>query len=539
MLRNRQLNIPQPLPNIKTYTVTENKINVTQNQINMKIRPFVITIMFIFLLHFLTIAQGVRVEPNTKITIESGTTMDITTGNLVLESDATGDVSLIVLGAVDINNSGKTNAYRYLPGNSVQAWHMVGASVIGMAITGSDFAPSNDDDFYAWDEPSPGTWVNFKTSTGQSPTFLDVNNNSDNFQIAKGYLVAYNAINPAKEFTGNLNTGDKTFQLKNSAKKDWEYANGCNLISNPYSSAIDWNLAPNRTTLFKDNFAYTYNEARIGGPGYVEIDGGSSGANIAANQGFFVITKPETANNTNFTFTADMQTHGVSTYYKSNTNNDDKLILRLTGNGYYDETKIRLKEESTYNRDRTDAIKMNSYNVNVPNLYTISVDNINLAVNSIPEIGVENSIPLGIVIPKLGEYTISIIEVSDYISSNTIYLHDELLNKWHKLSQSDYVFSTDAGDVANRFVIHFGVTGINDSNKADMLNIWVFNNQLNIICQIGEAQLEIFDMQGRLISSKTININGKYNEILNLKAGAYIVRIQNSNMVKSKKTILK
>jgi len=68
---------------------------------------------------------------------------------------------------------------------------------------------------------------------------------------------------------------------------------------------------------------------------------------------------------------------------------------------------------------------MNSYNVNAPNLYTISADNINLAVNSIPEIAVENSIAVGVVIPKQGEYTISITEVSEYISSNAIYLHDK------------------------------------------------------------------------------------------------------------------
>ena len=353
----------------------------------MKTESIVVTTMFVFLLHFFTIAQEVRIEPNTKITIESGTTMNITSGNLVLESDANGDVSLIVLGTVEINNGGKTNVERYLSG-SAQAWHMLGAPVSGMAINGSGFAPGDDDDFYAWNEPSPGTWVNYKTSTGQTPTFLDVNNNSNNFQLSKGYLVAYNTINPTKEFTGLLNTGEKIITLKNSATKNWEYTNGCNLISNPYSSAIDWNLAPNRTTLFIDNFAYAYNEARVGSPGYEEIDGGSLGADIAANQGFFVLVKPETANNTNFTFTANMQTHGGGTYYKAITNTEDKLILRLTGNKYYDETSIRIKDESTYNRDRTDAIKMNSYNVNVPNLYTISANNINLAVNSIPEIAV-------------------------------------------------------------------------------------------------------------------------------------------------------
>lgn len=500
----------------------------------MKTESIVVTTMFVFLLHFFTIAQEVRIEPNTKITIESGTIMDITSGNLVLESDVNGDVSLIVKGEVEINNSGKTITERYLSG-SAQVWHMLGAPVSGMAISGSDFEPGIDvDDFYAWDEPSPGTWVNYKVTSGDLYFSQESVNNGDNFLPCKGYLIAYDASSPTKIFSGVLNTGDVTFNLKNSGSKSWTYNTGINLISNPYSSAIDWNNIDR--TEFQDEYAYVYDPNKSGGEGYVSVNGEVADAFIGSNQGFFVLAKTS-ANNTELTFTSDMQTHGGGAYCKGITNNEDKLILRLKGNDYYDETKIRLNDESTYNRDRSDAIKMNSYNVNVPNLYTISADNINLAVNSISEIEVENSIAVGVVIPKYGEYTISITEVSEYISSNAIYLHDKLLNNWHKLSQSDYVFTTETGDIANRFAIHFGVTDINDNN-AEMLNIWAYNNTLNIISETKQASLQIFDIQGRLISSKTINIDGKYSEILNLQAGVYIVRLQNNNMLKSKQIIL-
>jgi len=461
----------------------------------MKIESIVVTTICVFLLHFLTIAQEVRIEPNTKITIESGTTMDITTGNLVLESDVSGDVSLIVLGVgkVEINNGGKTIAERYLPG-SEQAWHILGAPVSGMAISGSGFAPGNYDDFYAWDEPSPGTWVNYKVDDPpQSILFASEEvNNGDYLLSCKGYLIAYNVATPTKIFRGNLVTGNQIFTLKNSVGKDWDFYNGWNLMSNPYSSAIDWKLVSSASRdLFIDDYAYAYNQVKnAGSGGFEQIYGGTEGLSgyIAANQGFFVITDPNTTDDTEFTFITTIQTHDDGTYYKGNTANNDKLILRLTGNNYYDETSIWLKDESTYNRDRSDAIKMNSYNVNAPNLYTISADNINLAVNSIPEIAVENSIAVGVVIPKQGEYTISITEVSEYISSNAIYLHDKLLNNWHKLSQSDYFFTTDAGDIANRFAIHFGVTDINDNNKTDILNIWAYNNTLNIISETKQAK---------------------------------------------------
>jgi len=500
----------------------------------MKTKSIVVTIMFIFLLHFLTIAQEVRIEPNTKITIESGTTMDITTGNLVLESDATSDVSLIVLGAVEINNGGKTNAERYLLG-SEQEWHMLGAPVSGMAISGSGFAPGSSDDLYAWDEPSPGTWVNYKVTSGDL-YFSQVSvNNGDNLLSGKGYLIAYDAENPTKTFSGDLNTGDVTFNLKNSDSKTWTYNTGWNLISNPYSSSIDWNTAIR--TQFQDHYAYVYDPNKSGGEGYVTVNGGAADAFIGPNQGFFVLATID-ANNQNFTFTNTMQTHDGGSYLKSS-DTDNTLVLRLSSQNYYDETSIALSEECSFNRDRKDALKLFSFNSSVPQLYCISQDEINLAVNSIPEMTVETTIPLGIRIPKEESYIIRIQTNTINFTSNMLYLEDKVLNKLHKIIEEDYEFTSPQGDINNRFVLHFGITDINDINKTDMLNIWAYNNQLNIICEIGEAQLQIFDIQGRLISSKTINVNGKYSEMLNLRPGVYVVRLQNSNMVKSKQIILK
>ena len=119
-----------------------------------------------------------------------------------------GDVSLIVLGAVEINNSGETEAERYLPG-SAQTWHLLSAPISGMAINGSEFDPGTNDDFYAWDETSPGTWINYKGGN-----FSGINGGGTNFLAAKGYLIAYNSASPTKTFSGNLNIGNISFNLK-------------------------------------------------------------------------------------------------------------------------------------------------------------------------------------------------------------------------------------------------------------------------------------------------------------------------------------
>ncbi len=499
----------------------------------MKTKSIVIMTMFVFLFPFLIIAQEVRVEANTRITIESGTTMDLTTGDLVLESDVSGDVSLIVLGAVEINDNGKTNAERYLPG-SEQAWHFLSAPVGGMAISGSVFEPGDNDDFYAWDEPSPGTWSNYKNTT-VAPIF-SVINGGDNFVAAKGYLLAFNEANPTKTFSGDLQVGDLDFTLKNSSSdKDYSYNEGWNLMANPYSSAIDWNDATR--SQFQDDFAYVYDPAAGGGGGgFIDIDGSSADAFIAANQGFFVhaITG---ANNQSFTFTNAMQAHG-GTFYKSKAE-DEKLVLRLTGDQFYDETTIRKRDESTFSKDRVDAYNMNSFNVNAPNIYSISSDNVNLSVNSIPQIGTENNIRIGFTAPKNGLYTIKVVEASSYMMDYNIYLEDLMVNTLHKISDSDYSFTTDAGEIDDRFVLHFGITDINNDEEPDMLNIWVYNNKLFIVSEIKQARLEIFDMQGSLMSSKTINVNGKYSETLNFRSGIYVVRLQNGDMVESNRITIK
>ena len=487
---------------------------------------------------FDTSTVGTRIEPNTKITIESGTTMDITTGNLVLESDATGDVSLIVLGAVEINDGGEVNAQRYLPG-SAQAWHLLGTPVSGMAINGSVFAPGDNDDFYAWDEPSPGTWVNYKVTSSDLYFSQQSVNNGDNLLSGKAYLIAYNEANPTKTFSGSLNTGNVTFTLKYTATKDWTYYSGWNLISNPYSSAIDWYLVDHdeSTSLFQDNYAYVYDPNKSGGEGFVSVNGTSVGAYIGPNQGFFVRAK-SSSNNATFTFTNAMQTHDGGSYLKSS-NIDNALVLRLSSQNYYDETTIVPSEESSFNRDRIDALKLYSYNSAVPQLYSISQDEINLAINNMPEMTVEKSIPLGVRIPVATDsYTISIQTNTNNSTSNILYLEDKVTNKLHKISEEDYVFTSPEGDINNRFVLHFGVTDIKDDNITDMLNIWAYNNQLNIIGEIGEAQLEIFDIQGRLMSSSTINVVGKYSEMLHLHPGVYIVRLHNSSIIKSKQIII-
>lgn len=279
--------------------------------------------------------------------------------DILIESGAT------ILDNGNLTVTGTATAERAIAG--AEQWHFLSSPVAAQTISG-DWTPSGSYgdgtgyDFYAWEESNVEyPWLNQKVPA----------NGITNFIPGKGYLVAYQ-VPDTKEFTGALNTGDITFNLKKSGSKSWTYTSGWNLIGNPYPSAIDWNLATR--TLFQDEFAYIYD-----GTGYTTVDGSLSNANIAANQGFFVLSDVD---NQNFIFTDATRVHGGS--YLKNTIVDDKFVIQLANENYSDNTTIRYREQGSAQRDRLDALKLFSFSELVPQVYTRTSDEINVAVNSIP-----------------------------------------------------------------------------------------------------------------------------------------------------------
>ena len=70
----------------------------------MKNRLFYLAILVIST--YFVSAQEIRVNPNTCLKLETGSTLDISAGNLIIESNSTGDASLIDFGTVYVQTSG-------------------------------------------------------------------------------------------------------------------------------------------------------------------------------------------------------------------------------------------------------------------------------------------------------------------------------------------------------------------------------------------------------------------------------------------------
>ena len=143
-------------------------------------------------------AQELRVEPNTSLTIEAGTTMDISSGNLILESDASGDASLIDNGNVTYSGGGNANVQRYLTEGK---WHLV-SSPVSNAQSGLFLA-----DYLQYHTESTNGWT-------------DIIADNYSLSIMQGYDLWSVEAGPTTEvFVGSTNTGTLNKSFTQSGKK--------------------------------------------------------------------------------------------------------------------------------------------------------------------------------------------------------------------------------------------------------------------------------------------------------------------------------
>ncbi|NLM91919.1 MAG: T9SS type A sorting domain-containing protein, partial [Bacteroidales bacterium] len=312
-----------------------------------------------------------------------------------------------------------------------------------------------------------------------------------------------------------------------------------NLIWNPYPSGIDWNLA-NRS-LFADNFAYVYDRVSTESgvtEGYKPVDGGTAEAYIAANQGFFVL-KNEAGNGT-FTFTNAMRAHGGS-FTKSNPESE-ALVLRLDKDNYFDVTTIRVREETEFSRDRSDALKFFSYSSEVPQLYTQADDNISLAINSVPQISEDTEFTLGLRAPASGQYTLSISELSGMFLSGPVFLRDLLSGAEQNLQQNpEYSFQAQEGTDQERFIITFAQATHVPVTGESLVNIYTWEQTLyvNFSEEGANRLLQLYDLGGRLVFSQTLDQGLSHALQMKLEQGMYLVRIQSPKGVTTQRVFVR
>jgi hypothetical protein len=150
-------------------------------------------------------------------------------------------------------------------------------------------------------------------------------------------------------------------------------------------------------------------------------------------------------------------------------------------------------------------------------------------------------IPLGVVIPTSGKYTIAIGAVDGLFSnqSRAIYLEDTVTKKLHNLKTKPYTFNATSGIFNNRFKLRFRDRIETDRNiEQSNVAIYSANHQIFAESSVEKiSELVVFDIVGRIIYEvKNINKNNIVidNSVTNSQTLIVKTTLENGEIVTKK-----
>ena len=403
-------------------------------------------------------------------------------------------------------------------------------------------------------------------------------------------------------FTGDFNNGEYIVPIyRNDSELD---DNNWNMIGNPYPSAIDVDLffnvnvidiptgnPPMPPTGAIDGTIYLWsqntppsalangsNALNFSDSDYAVINGASETAGgdgilperfIPSGQAFFVSMSNDAVANleTGTVHTSDVifrnnmrvaNTTANSQFFK-NTNSKgnakpNKLWINLTSNqGAFNQTAIAYVEGATNNFDGTyfDAPKPSAI-VTAAILYTnIDGSNKKFAIQGKAEhsINQDEIISLGFKtntdVSTLLTLSIDHLE-GDFLTGNTIYLKDNLLNTLHDLSASNYTFTSDVGEFNTRFEIVFSANALSvndiaaDANALKISELQDDQVQFSTSNNLSIKSVRIYDLLGRQLYNLRGNRSIEVYNLSNLSSAVFIAKIELSNgAIITKKAIKK
>jgi hypothetical protein len=472
---------------------------------------------------------GLTIQTSGSLTVSGTLTNNAVAANLVIKSDATGTGSLIHSMA-----NVHATVERYITGAS-ENWHLISSPVQSQSISGDwtpagTYADGTGYDFYAWDEPTTA-WLNQKVEA----------NNINNFTPGKGYLVAYQATNPTKTFTGELNEGSTSLALTTSGVSTYGWSN---LAGNPYPSSIDWKAASgwDFSNLYQNGGGYdlhiwngatanygTYNSAAAG-------DGGTNEASryIAPMQGFMV--KASAAGN--LVMDNNVRVHSSQTFLKSTEGLADCLKLRVTSaaNTYSDETII----EFNHDNQQGGASKLFSFVAEAPSLYTVK-SNDYYAINFMGMPQSATAISMNFEPGQDGVYTISAFNIETFAQGTLITLEDLKAGTTHSFKEKgNYQFQASTSDDPARFKIHFaGTFSIYTPSALEGLSIYshagtiYFSSEKAINAQVG-----LYNVTGQKVFDRNMLMDGLTQINANLTTGWYIVKVSTQEGIATQKVFI-
>ncbi|SFE99279.1 GEVED domain-containing protein [Thermoflexibacter ruber] len=526
--------------------------------------------------------QGVQVSTSGNVILTRPTVVtrlvelrngDLTSnGNLTLASDANRTAMVIqkadgsnkVIGEVTVNRhitGGQTvypaayagaGGYHYFSSPIQNATVAQIADDIGLVLNPA----------YDWVVPYTGAFPNFYfydenrvQATAPNDIFekgwYSPANTSQAIQTSRGFIINVSQGNTL-DFVGTLNNGnaptgslpDINLTRGTSTNAGWQ------LMGNPFPSPISWTALKSINPNIENTFVRRIPIGRYEGtwayftapvpPSTVGIGMNGGEDEIAIGQGFFVRA---TANNVAFKMNNSVRLASVPatnpTFFRTEESESSVrsglVKLGISQGKYADETAIYFEEGAEAQYDQYDAEKFHFNSNPVPSIYTLSEDNKNLAINGLPSLKEDFTIPLTVYTYTRGLHTIRLNEINYFKQNVQIYLEDKQLDIIHNLTQKpEYQFSVNnLGYIKDRFVVRFS-TSVTDKGELDYLLLYPNPTDKELKIKMfsnykGEVNLNVYDLSGRLHKSLIINKNSNRFEnqldLENLPQGIYIMEI--------------
>jgi len=458
------------------------------------------------------------VEPNIKLTIENGVTVNVD-GNFMILSNATGTGSFVDNGTLNV--SGSTIVQKYLLDNTSYGWY------ISSPLVSAPFNTFSDADGLFTYNAANANWVRLDSSAA---TLLSK---------ATGYVTKYQTEgNYTVAFEGGiLNTGSvvNNALVRQSSPNNY----GWNLVGNPYPSFIDWETGINTTNL---NNSVHIRKSDGDVATYINGQGLNAGSRyIAPMQAFWVqVEQAQGTGSIEFTNATRLHNDTIN-FFKTSSSNLLRLLIER--NSFTDEAIIRFENNATDMFDKNyDAAKLFSFNEEQPQIFSFINNNEELACNSYPVLTSNKTVALGFNTQKTGMFTLNANNIASFDNNIDIILEDLYNNVLIDLRQQDtYTFNSGIANTNDRFVIHFNIitTGNNNILTDYNVGIYTYDNVIYISnVNTDNTVLSIVNMLGQEVYSGILNSAALNKVNVNLTTGHYIVRLSNNTQIQSKKVFI-
>jgi len=400
---------------------------------------------------FFTGTNDINLEGNLFITKEiwvGGATLN-TNGalNLSFNGEGIGEIAPIFNGTINGNISVSIEIE-----TTASGWISLASPVADANLSEivDDFVTTG---FIGADYPSyPFTSIRYyaEESNDVSTDYVGVESANDLMEIGKGYYVYTSTGDYIFDTNGAPNLGEVDIPVSFTNNGN-PTADGLNLVGNPYAATLNWDSQTgwDRNNLVGALYVWDVSQKQfrtyLNGLG---VNGGSPF--IEPLESFWVMAVGESPS-------LSCNESSKSLHSSDTQESLQSISVTISNGNWSDDLAITTKPEATMMFEPAlDALKFYGDN-SVPNISTLSSDNVKLAINSIPEFSEAQDIQMMVNIPTEGNYTLSFEGVNEYITNQCIGFEDLITGELYDLAvTTEIAFSSLVVEDEIRFLFHIG-----------------------------------------------------------------------------------